>query len=480
MEETNNRCMAFFSSVTVWLHLPSPSLSLFATFRLATSQLLDKMAAVHEYPELENIPPAPARSRLSSPSATQARLVPRWAAALFSTFPLHTYPAAKAYSPTTTPPPAKPTLYVAPHLNRDGTLSALHDDRDCLGMNVGTDGKAFQQAAPRGWSSSDPIALRWQMELLFRRVDFDVRFIDPTHNWGPAKSMPFLHLPPRFRSNTSSSLLSALDIPHLIDNYYPASRLELGETKTSACSDASTKLEARTWQSLIQGRIMAGVLLAVLLSPQSAAYVKADSQSYLSSLLSAHLQNSFFDQQLRRVSALNPSASTASSSSSASASTSSSSAQPTTALPGWEVGFLGWIGATTASAASALSTADLDSRGGGDTTGAALASPSVDQDKVIADAVAGLRALAARTKAQLSQNSSESLFLLDAQRPTSLDALAFSVIHTILTLSATPQSQDGTANEPLTKLKEVLDECSWLVGWSRQIWKKYVRNLDRA
>lgn len=332
---------------------------------------------------------------------------------------------------------------------------------------------------PRGWSSSDPIALRWQMELLFRGVDFDVRFIDPSHNWGPAKSMPFLHLPPRFRHSSSPSLLTALEIPHVIDNYYSASRPELDKTEDSTWPDQATKLEARSWQSLLKGRIMAGVLLAVLLSPQSAVYAKTDSQPYLSSLLSAHLQNSFYDQQLRRISALNPSASTTSSSTSSSAST-ASSAQPTTSLPGWEVGFLGWIGATTASATSALSTADLDSRGGGDTPGAALASPSVNQDKVIADAVSGLGALAARTKAQLNQGSTELQFLLGAQKPTSLDALAFSVIHTVLTLAATPQAQDSAANEPLSKFKEVLDESAWLVGWSRSMWKTYVRDLDRA
>ena len=429
--------------------------------------------STQDYPELEAIPPAPPRSALSSTGARSSPLVPRWAAAIFNTFPLHTFPAAKAYTPTPSAPPVKPTLYVAPHLNRDGTLSAAHDDIS----NIDSNEKEINQQS-RGWSSSDPIALRWQMELLFRQVDFDVRFIDPSHNWGPAKSMPFLHLPPRFRpvKGVSSSLLSAVEIPHLIDNYYPTSRPELGEKADSAWQDDLTKLEARSWENMLKRRIMAGVLLAVLLSPQSAVYARADSQPYLSSLLSAQLQNSFFDQQLRRISALNPSASLSLTPSSGGA----SSAQPTTSLPGWHVGFLGWIGATTASAASALSTSDLDSRGGGDTPGAALASPSVDQDKVIDDAVAGLRAFAARTKAQLSESSSEPLFLLGAQKPTSLDALAFSIVHTVLTLAATPQSQDQLANEPLRRLKQVLDECTWLVTWSRNMWKTYVKHLDRA
>ena len=312
------------------------------------------------------------------------------------------------------------------------------------------------------------------MELLFREADFDVRFIDPSHNWGPAKSMPFIHLPPHFRSTAPSSLVPAIDFPKVL-KHLRASRPSPSEEEGSAWQDDSSRLEASSWENLLKGRVMAGVLLAVLLSPQSAVYVKTDSQPYLSSLLSAQLQNSFFDQQLRRISALNPSASAASSLLSG-----ASSAQPTTSLPGWEVGFLGWIGATTASATSALSTADIDSLGGGDTPGAALASPSVDQDKVLTDAVAGLRALAARTKAQLSENSTELQSLLGAQKGTSLDALAFSVIHTVLTLAATPQSQDKLGNEPLRKLKEVLDDSPWLVTWSRKVWKAYLRDLDRA
>lgn len=437
--------------------------------------------STESYPEIEAIPPAPPRSTLSSTGAARrSSYVPRWAAAIFNTFPLHTYPAAKVYSPSISAPPVKPTLYVAPHLNRDGTLSTVHDDAISTSSFEG-DEKAISLQPP-GWSSSDPVALRWQMELRFREIDFEVRFIDPSHNWGPAKSMPFLHLPPRFRlgkdsvkSTVSSSLLSAIDIPHLIDNYYPASRPELGEKSTSPWQDASTKLEARSWENMLKGRIMAGVLLVVLLSPQSAVYAQTDSQPYLSSLLSAQLQNSFFDQQLRRISALNPTASFSTSSSGNSV----SAAQPTTKLPGWEVGFLGWIGATTASATSALSTADLNSRGGGDTPGAALASPSVDQDKVVLDAAAGLQALAARTKAQLSESTTEVQFLLGAHKPTSLDALAFSVIHTILTLVATPQSQNSSSH-PLRELKKVLDESPWLVQWSRKMWKAYVRDLDRV
>lgn len=437
--------------------------------------------SMESYPEIEAVPPAPPRSTVSSTGkARQPSYVPRWAAAIFSAFPLHTYPAAKVYSPSISALPVKPTLYVAPHLNRDGSLSSVQDDASSA-LDLVEDEESLGQQ-PSGWTSSDPIALRWQMELRFRDIDFEVRFIHPSHNWGPAKSMPFLHLPSRFRlgtdaveSTASSSLLSAIDIPHLIDNYYPASRPELGEKATSAWPHASTKLEARSWENMIKGRIMAGVLLAVLLSPQSAVYAQTDSQPYLSSLLSAQLQNSFLDQQLRRFSALNPTASTSTSS----AGSSSSAAQPTTKLPGWEVGFLGWIGATTASAASALSTSDLDSRGGGDTPGAALASPSVDQEKIAVDAIAGLQALAARTKAHLSESSSQVQFLLGADKPTSLDALAFSVIHTILTLAATPQSQ-GSPNDPLRKLKKVLDESPWLVQWSRKMWKAYVKDLDRS
>ncbi|GAC76987.1 hypothetical protein PANT_22c00311 [Moesziomyces antarcticus T-34] len=428
------------------------------------------MTTTQAYPELEEIPPAPRRSRVSSHAYP---LIPQWVASVFATFPLHTFPLAKVYSPSVPATPTKPTLYVAPHLNRDGTLSATSDDDLTSSSGFIGDEKTLDQQTS-GWSSSDPIALRWQMEFVFRQADIDVRFIDPSHNWGPAKSMPFLHLPPSHRSPSNSTassvptaLLPAVDFAHHLDNYYPLSRPELGEKSANAWTDDATRLEARTWENLLQGRVMAGVLLAVLLSPQSSAYARAGSQPYLSSLLSTHLQNSFFDQQLRRISALNPSAAVA-----------ASASQPTTSLPGWEVGFLGWIGATTASATSALAAADLDSRGGGDTPGAAFASPEVDQGKVVSDAVAGLQALAARTKAQLEQDSKEMQPLLGASRPTSLDALAFSIVHTVLTLAATPQCQGDGASEPLRKLKLALDQSPWLVRWSRNVWKAHVKHLD--
>ncbi|KAI3482785.1 hypothetical protein L1887_54463 [Cichorium endivia] len=296
------------------------------------------MTTTQAYPELEEIPPAPRRSRVSSHAYP---LIPQWVASVFATFPLHTFPLAKVYSPSVPATPTKPTLYVAPHLNRDGTFSATSDDDSSSHPGFIGDEKTLDQQTS-GWSSSDPIALRWQMEFVFRQADVDVRFIDPSHNWGPAKSMPFLHLPPSHRSPSNSTassvptaLLPAVDFAHHLDNYYPLSRPELGEKSANAWTDDATRLEARTWENLLQGRVMAGVLLAVLLSPQSSAYARAGSQPYLSSLLSTHLQNSFFDQQLRRISALNPSAAVA-----------ASASQPTTSLPGWEVGFLGWIGAT--------------------------------------------------------------------------------------------------------------------------------------
>lgn len=421
------------------------------------------------YPELEAIPPAPPRSSVSAAGSSS---VPTWFVRLFATFPLVTYPAAKLLSPAPTALPTRPTLYVAPHLNRDGTLSLC---------SIGP-AEALNEKEPerKGWSSSDPIALRWQMELLFRKVAFDVEFIDPAHNWGPAKSMPFLHLPPSFQAGNSSgrasyasrsgpALLPAPALSHFLDNYFPSSKPELGEKDESPWSDKTAQLEAQTWINLLQGRVMAAVLLATLLSPQSASYLEQHQQPLLSALLSSQLQNTFYDQQLRRISALNPAASS-------STSTGAVSSQPTSRLPGWEVGFLGWIGARTSMAASAVSASDVDARGGGDTPGAALANPAVDQVRITSDATQALQALADRTKASLSSDQ----HLLGATRPTSLDALAFAVIHTILTLAATPQARADQRNEPLSQLKAILDQSPWLIDWSRRIWKSHVRDLELA
>ncbi|KAN0060671.1 hypothetical protein ACQY0O_007329 [Thecaphora frezii] len=428
------------------------------------------VASTQLYPELEAIPSAPPRSTAASTGSSASQLfpVPSWAVRLFSAFPLHVWPEAEVISPTPSPPPVKPTLYVAPHLNRDGKLA---DPRRTAG-----DG----QRSP-GWTSSDPVCLRWQMELLFRGVDFEVEFLDPSQSWGPGRQLPFLHLPPAFQplsggaytskpaswlgakgGATVPSLLTPAALPHFLDNHFPYSRPELGETAETnpVWKDWATELESRSWVNLASGRIMAGVMLAVLLSPASAMTLQSQDQPYLSSLFASQLQATFLDDQLRRISALNP----------------KGRSQPTSYLPGWEVGLLGWVGARSTGAGAASDMASSD-----DDDGLRHADPAVDEERVLDDAVRGLEALGVRTQIELEGGAT---WILDANRPTQLDAVVFAVVHTVMSLAATPAFAKETAGassnkQALLRLKAVLEGKPWLINWSRRVWKQMLRDKER-
>ncbi|SPO39849.1 uncharacterized protein PSFLO_05330 [Pseudozyma flocculosa] len=394
------------------------------------------------YPELEAIPPAPPRSAAASTRSSASSLlpVPNWVVRLFSAFPLHVWPEADVISPAPSPPPRKPTLYVAPHLNRDGTLSPPSQH-------------ASTSKETLGWTSSDPTCLRWQLQLLFRGVDFDVEFIDPSQSWGPGGQLPFLHLPPAFQppsTNASSSsrswlgakrgavvpsLLTAAALPHFLDNHFPLWRPELGEKADAnpLWKDKATELESRTWINLLSGRVMAGVL-----------------------------QTTFLDDQLRRISALNPKA----------------RSQPTSRLPGWEVGFLGWVGAHSMGAG-----AGQDAATGDGEDSLRYAAPVVDENKVVDDAVKGIEALGLRTQADLE--GAEGAWMLGASQPTELDALTFAIVHSVMSLSATPAFANASATtdddrRALLRLKAAIEGKPWLVGWSRRVWKDKVRPKERG
>lgn len=170
----------------------------------------------------------------------------------------------------------------------------------------------------------------------------------------------------------------------------------------------------------------------------------------LTGLLASQMQTTVLDDQLRRIAALNP----------------KGASEPLSHLPGWQVGFMSWIGAATASSdAGTRRQHDVDA--------------SVDEEAVMHDAVAGLEALGQRTEEQHDE------WLLGATKPTSVDALAFAAIHTVLSYAATPQaqaqvqaqsrSQSRSQGDALLRLKTAIEKSPWLVQWSRRVWREYVK-----
>ncbi|PWN52731.1 hypothetical protein IE53DRAFT_311501 [Violaceomyces palustris] len=477
------------------------------------------------YPELEDIPEAPPRrstfsgntsSSSSSPKDKRKAPtssffpIPLWASKVFSSFPLHSWEAARVISPPLTLPPIKPRLYVAPPLTRTSPLLPPTKTASSTPSPLSTTG----QAERKGWASSDPTCLRWQIEFLFRGVDFDVEFIHPNDSWGPGGGvLPFLHLPPSFQPPTligarSSStfgpsskgsipsVLGGPELAHFLENHYPLDRPELdgqgGKAHESGGSqgwrDRLEEVESRSWSNLLEGRVMAAVLLANLLSsPQTEGEETSDGQKrrpYLSSVLASRMQTTHLDRELARISVLSG----------------QGAKEATSRLPGWEVGLLGWIGA--------VSSSNLGGGGGGAAGGigeeegedrsllfgfGGASAAGVEEALVVERGVSGIRAVLDRMEEYLrlpsSSPSASSLpssttsgWMLGCRRPSALDALLFSIVHTVMTLSAASRVEENEEEEPVLKsLREAIEaKEGLLVEWSRRVWRQFVKPREAA
>lgn len=237
------------------------------------------------YPDLDQIPawqemPAAGPGPVISPNtaAGSSYRIPRWARAVFSRFPLYEWPAAQVVDSTYEPPPSKPILYVAPGHPLPASLRAsAASEKGAIAITGALPG--------RGWASADPLCLRWQMELVFRGFDFDIRQIEPLESWGPGahNRLPYLQLPPSFQvtalaprtggssSRFLTSLVGADELPRWVENHAPwkRDRVELREKaapdakgKGKMPEDAAMAAEVKTWLSLLGTDPMAGVVSA--------------------------------------------------------------------------------------------------------------------------------------------------------------------------------------------------------------------------
>lgn len=182
------------------------------------------MSAV-EYPDLHEIPP-PRRAPLVP--------MPSIITKLFSQFPLQMWPAARVASTDVHAAPTKPVLYIIP----PRTAGA--------------------------WASVDPVCLRWQLEFHLRGACVDYRPLEDAY-WAPdgmstseanSGHMPFVEAPGR-----REPLVGLPQLPRYVDHFYPLQRKE--HEDATLWSEAA-EAESTAWANLLEGRIMAGVLLLAL------------------------------------------------------------------------------------------------------------------------------------------------------------------------------------------------------------------------
>ncbi|SHO76068.1 Uncharacterized protein MSYG_0403 [Malassezia sympodialis ATCC 42132] len=349
------------------------------------------------YPELDDIQPAPPR-----PWSTRWTGIPMpdVIRRLFRQFPRHVWPPAQAVlsDDDAGRVPKRLVLHVTPALPR----------------------------AENSWASADPVCLRWQMELLFRGASFDCEPATEMY-WTPDGQLPVAELPPGERmprqSGTSQPpLLGSAALTHYVDNYLPFSR---PETDEKAVWPDKVADEVLLWQNLLEGRIMAGTLLACL---RAGVYAPPPTQApLLRRWLSGMLPGEVTAEQaaLARLARLSTSGASPSSLVAVfGRDPLADTRNPLALVPGYSVDWVGFLSGNTDYSAPDAATADYVPPG-----------LRIDQDAIVRDAVEALEAVATRLEAQSAPQGSDTWFL-GASRPTHLDALLFAVLYTLAMLPA--------------------------------------------
>lgn len=187
----------------------------------------------------------------SAPAPVAGSSVPSWARRAMSVFPLRVWPAAEV-------------------ITADDAAAQAATDQVMLYVAPGHPTTPIKRGGKprRTWASSDPRCLRWQVALLLAKVPFIVQPIDPLDAWGPADgfgyssvpgTLPYLELPTRSRRpchvpvSAAAGQVSSSELP---------TWLEEEEDTVSHTEASSSKLqaEARVWISLLETKLMAGVV----------------------------------------------------------------------------------------------------------------------------------------------------------------------------------------------------------------------------
>lgn len=288
---------------------------------------------------------------------------------LFSATPIYQWPAAHAEDDMA---PPRPTLYIAPSAN--------------------------------GSASADPTCLRWQFELDWRGIEYDT--VEVTgYCWGPHGRFPFL----RDVAERGGRVVGAEMLPLYVDTHFPYTRPELGE-KTQ------TLPESGAWQSLLEGRVMAGALLLALQSGSLDAYGGAAPCFWRSLLPQLPGERSLSEAAMVRLNELSSAGASVVSVNSTSGKTRSGDIRnPISRVPSYTIDWTSWI---TGTASDNVDSEDLES-----------ADMHIDEAVVAEQAAEALKAVGVRLGDDTWLLGAE--YVAANRKPTTLDALLAASLHTI-------------------------------------------------
>lgn len=299
------------------------------------------------------------------------------------------------------------------------------------------------------WASRDPRSLAWQLQFLFRGIPFECVQVHDDWTALDYHGEGFANVP--LVLDVDGTVVGHKHLMKWADTVQPFSQESV---------ERVNRAEAKTLNSVIEGPMMAGVLLELILLPDHISSTKSHvpfftrkTQTYLARQKKAKIA--------AQIHALRYSS-------------------PTSQMPGWITTMHGLLNtgggiANTGTASSDEAEDEIDQDISFSSWGSEI--DQLDQDSIRAEACEAIDILAALFPAGDTTGPENMLsfsWICGTSSPTRLDATLFALLHTIMSLPV-QETQNSVSGSP--SLRSTVEKHSHLIAYTRRIWSEYVKPL---
>lgn len=294
------------------------------------------------------------------------------------------------------------------------------------------------------WASRDPRCLAWQMQFIFRGIPFECVHIHDDYTALDYHGEGFSNVP--MILDVDGTVVGQKHLKKWADTVQPFS---------SEIEERTKGAHAKTLNSVIQGPLMAGVLLELILLPDNVSSTKSQIP-YLSRKTQSHLAVQRKARIASQIQALRHSS-------------------PTSQMPGWITTMHGLL--NTGGGIGSTGTATADETEEDHDQGLSIAAlgfdvDQLDQESIRTEACEAIDILATLFPIEDSQGSEKeavSSWLCGTSSPSQLDAAFFALLHTIMSLPV-----QGSQSK---SLRSTVEKYPHIIAYMRRIWSEYVKPL---
>ncbi|PWN38228.1 uncharacterized protein FA14DRAFT_159890 [Meira miltonrushii] len=301
-------------------------------------------------------------------------------------------------------------------------------------------------SSSKRWASRDPRCLAWQMQFVFRGIPFECVQVHDDYTALDYHGEGFANVP--MILDVDGTVVGQKHLRKWADTVQPFSE---------ECVEKAKGAEARILNSVIQGPLMAGVLLELILLPDNSSSAKSDIP-FLARKLQSQLSVQKKAKIAAQIHALRHSS-------------------PTSQMPGWVTTMHGLLNTSggIGSTGTASDEAEDDTDQGLSIAALGFDIDQLDQESIRTEACEAIDILATLYPIGNTQGSEEeagSSWICGTSSPSQLDAAFFALLHTIMSLPVQSSHKQGSAT-----LRSTVEKYPHLVAYIRRIWTEYVKPL---